>query len=64
MRVDFSQETSSGPVKFTGNLTEDEVMFFVEYAIIDLVKRGFMPMSITRDPDQTANHPFVSMEKQ
>lgn len=56
MRVDFTHETASGPAHFIGDLSEDEVSFLLEYAITDLVRRGVMPFSVSKDPDSIANH--------
>lgn len=64
MKVDFSQETESGPVSFKGELNEDEVSFLIQYAVLDLVKKGLMPMAVSKDPDSVANHIQGSLEIQ
>ena len=56
MRVSFEQETDSGPVSFKGELTVDEVTFLVEYALTDLVKKGLVPLSVSRDPDSVSKY--------
>ena len=50
MKVNFSQLTPSGPVKFTGDLTDDEVMWLVEYAVLDLIRRGVVNFPIRQEP--------------
>ena len=52
MRIEFNQDTDSGPVSFKGELSIDEVTFLVEYALTDLVKKGLVPVSVTKDPNQ------------
>lgn len=64
MKIDFKQETESGPVSFTGELTIDEVTFLVEYAITDLVKKGLIPLSVSKDPDSIAKYAQGSTELQ
>lgn len=56
MRVDFSQETESGPVHFSGKLSKDEVTFLCEYALTDLIKKGLVPIAVNRDPDSIVKY--------
>ena len=56
MKIDFSQEVDGGPVSFNGELNPDEVTFLVEYALTDLIKKGLVPLSVSRDPDSVAKY--------
>ena len=64
MKVDFQQETESGPIEFKGELSQDEVMFLIEYALVDLIKKGLVPVAVSRDPDSVASHIKGSLELQ
>jgi hypothetical protein len=64
MRIDFTQETDGGPVTFTGDMSPDEVTFLCEYALTDLIKKGLVPVSVTRDPDQVVKHAQGSLDLQ
>jgi hypothetical protein len=46
MKVKFEQVTEDGPVTFAGEITPEEVSFLVEYALVDLVRKGLIPDTV------------------
>lgn len=57
MQLDFEQETPEGFIKFTGNLTKDEVDFLLRFAILSLMARGTLPLAMAMD-----NNPEIEPE--
>lgn len=45
MKLKFEAETEDGPVAFQGSLDREEVEFLLQYALIDLIRKGVIPMS-------------------
>ena len=64
MKIDFKQDTDSGPVSFTGDLSIDEVTFLCEYALTDLIKKGLVPIAVSRDPDSVVKYMSTPTEIQ
>ena len=64
MEVNFKQETESGPIEFRGTLSDVEVDFLIEYAIIDLTRKGLMPVSVNKDRDSVSKYVKGSPELQ
>lgn len=46
MDINFDAETPEGTVNFKGTLTQEEVSFLLKYAILSLMARGTLPVSI------------------
>jgi len=64
MEVNFKQETESGPIEFRGTLSDVEVEFLIEYAIVDLTRKGLMPVSVNKDRDSVSKYVKGSPELQ
>lgn len=44
MKLDFEIGTDEGPIKFVGELSQEEVKVLLEFAFVTMLQRGYMPM--------------------
>ena len=44
MKLDFEVVTEEGPYKFYGELSKEEMEVLLEFAVVEMLRRGFMPM--------------------
>ena len=48
MKLKFNATTDEGPVVFEGEMSPEEVSALLEFAVIELLRRGYMPIDMEK----------------
>ncbi|MCI0557717.1 MAG: hypothetical protein MN733_04425 [Nitrososphaera sp.] len=48
MKLKFNATTDEGPVAFEGEMSPEEVNALLEFAVVELLRRGYMPVELDR----------------
>ena len=48
MKLKFNATTDEGPVAFEGEMSAEEVQALLEFAVVELLRRGYMPIDMDK----------------